>query len=178
MADEIIKYAPLGGKTLFVLIWKRSAIILLPLILLIIIIAALPYLPAVYGGYAGLGIVAVVAILVIIALIVILVGWLQYARYKIFIDAESIKINRGIIKEEQIGIPFRRIKEAAIERSIFDQFVGISNLVLTILGEDEGKVFSKESRITLPALDQKIAQAIQDVVLKRSDVEEMNIQAK
>ncbi|HTX87061.1 MAG TPA: PH domain-containing protein [Candidatus Nanoarchaeia archaeon] len=178
MADETIKYAPLGGKTLFILIFKRGPIIFIPLILLAAIIFSLSFIPVIYSAYAEMAAVILAAFSLIIIGLVLLIGWLEYSRYKIFIDQQSIKINRGIIKEEQIGIPFRRIKEAAIERGMFDQLFGISNLILTVLGEDDGKNFSQESRLALPALDRKIAQAIQDIILKRADVEEMNIETK
>ena len=100
---------------------------------------SLPYIPAGYSVYANLAIVVIVVILAVVVFFVLLIGWLEYSRYKIFIDQESIKINKGIIKEEQIGIPFRRVKEAAIERSMSDQLLGISNLVLTVLGEERGE---------------------------------------
>ena len=178
MANEIQQYSPLGGKTLLVLILKRSVMLFLLIIALAGIIAAWPFIPNNYAGYAGLAIIIIVVILVIIAFFVFFIGWLEYSRYKIFIDQESIKINRGIIREEQIGVPFRRIKEAAIERSMADQLIGISNLVLTVLGEEEGNNFSKESKITLPALDKNIAATIQDLILKRAEVEEMNVETK
>jgi uncharacterized membrane protein YdbT with pleckstrin-like domain len=178
MSDEVQQYTKLGGKTLFVLIFKRCAILILPLAILSAIIVALPFVPYYYAGYGNLAIVCAVVFLLIVLILVLLVGWLEYSRYQIFIDGESIKINRGIIREEQVGIPFRRIKEAAIERSMTDQMIGLSNLVITILGEDEGKNFSQESKIMLPALDKKIAANIQDLILKRAQVEEMNIQQK
>lgn len=175
MTEENQSYAKLGGKTLFILIFKRSAFILLPIILLIGTIASRLFIPIDYAGYANLGTIIAVIILIIVILSVLLTGWLEYTRYKIFIDGESIKINRGIISEEQIGIPFRRIKEAAIERGIIDQLLGISKLVLTVLGEEEGEDSLQKSKIILPALDKNIAIAIQDVVLKRAQVEAMNI---
>jgi uncharacterized membrane protein YdbT with pleckstrin-like domain len=178
MADEIIKYAPLGGKTLFVLIFKRCAILLLPIILLIVIVAGQQFIPADFAIYVNSAIAILWVILLVVAFFIFLAGWLEYIRYQIFIDQQSIKINRGIIREEQIGVPFRRVKEAAIERSILDQLIGISNLVMTVLGEEDGKNFSQESKIILPALDKKIALNIQDVILKRAEVEEMNIEPK
>jgi uncharacterized membrane protein YdbT with pleckstrin-like domain len=175
MADEIIKYAPLGGKTLSIFILKRSAIIFLPVILLAVIIAARSYLPINYVLYANLAIIAIVVILMIVAFFIFLFGWLEYIRYKIFIDQESIKINRGVISEEQIGIPFRRIRQAEIRRSIIDQLIGISDLTLVILGEDDGGGSSKELEIILPALDKNIAIKIQDLVLERAQVEDVNM---
>jgi uncharacterized membrane protein YdbT with pleckstrin-like domain len=178
MADEIIKYAPLGGKTLIIFILKRSAIIFLPIIILIGLIAALPYLPRDYAAYANWVILAVAIILMVIAFFILFFGWLEYIRYKIFIDPDSIKINRGIISEEQIGVPFRHIRQAAIKRSIIDQLIGISNLILTVQGEDDGDDLTQELDIILPALDKNIAINIQDIVLKRAQVEQVNMRTK
>jgi uncharacterized membrane protein YdbT with pleckstrin-like domain len=178
MADEIIKYAPLGGKTLFVFIFKGLAIPFLLLVVLLAAIIAKPFVPFNYAGYASLAILAATVFFLIVTAFVFLVGWLQYIRYKIIIDGESIKISRGILTEEQIGIPFRRVKDAAIERSLVDQLIGISNITLTVLGVEDGNAFSNETKISLPALDKKIALDIQDVILKRAEVEEMKIQPK
>jgi uncharacterized membrane protein YdbT with pleckstrin-like domain len=189
MAEENQSYAKLGGKTLFILILKRSPLILLPIILLVVAIVARLYIPSLittsitplnYTGYVNVALLVVVIILAATIFLILFTGWLEYLRYKIFIDWQSIKINKGIIREEQIGIPFRRIKEAAIVRGIFDQLFGLSKLVLTVSGEDEeeGDNHSDKSKIVLPALDKDIAIAIQDVVLEKAQVEEMNIQRK
>jgi len=178
MPDEIQQYKKMGGKTLFILICKRCGIIFLPIALLALVIAASFFVPADYAGYLNLAMVIVWIVLIITAFLVLFIGWLEYLRYQITIDQESIKINKGIIREEQIGIPFRRIKEAAIDRGIIDQMIGISDLVLTVLGEEEGSNFSQESKIILPALDKNIALTIQDVILKRAEVEKMSIEPK
>jgi|WetSurMetagenome_2_1015567.scaffolds.fasta_scaffold158432_2 uncharacterized membrane protein YdbT with pleckstrin-like domain len=176
MPEEIQQYKKMGGKTLFSLIFKRCGVIFLPIVLLALIITASFFIPANYVSYIDLAMVVVWIVLIITVFFVLFIGWLEYLRYQITIDQESIKINRGIISETQTGIPFRRIREAVIERGIFDQIIGTSSLTFTVSDDDgNGDNHSQESKILMPALDKNVAIAIQDLVLEKAQVEEMNI---
>jgi uncharacterized membrane protein YdbT with pleckstrin-like domain len=93
------------------------------------------------------------------------------------LSADNIKISRGLIAEEEIGIPFRRIKEVNFVRSLTDQMLGVSNVVLIVLGEDDGGPLSQESKIILPSLDVRIAKQIQDIILNKAEVEEVDMNA-
>src|SRR3989344_920601 len=62
--------------------------------------------------------------------------------------------------------------------SLVDQLFGVSNVVITMLGpgENEPSAFGQEEdEIILPALDKKIALEIQDIVLKKAQVEQVHI---
>jgi uncharacterized membrane protein YdbT with pleckstrin-like domain len=165
----------LGGRTLFIFILERAGIPVLLLLLLIAGTWAGHYIPAAYSGYVGLGFSILLAIFAFATLLFFFIGWLDYQRYKIVLDEDSVKISRGILSERTTGVPFRQIKQASIERGVIDQLLGVSKLILTFVGEDDPDTLSDESKITLPALSKEIAEQIQDVILKRSEVEKVDM---
>jgi membrane protein YdbS with pleckstrin-like domain len=176
--DTINKqYEKLGYKTLIAFILKKSALIWLILLLIAIASSALgwSFVPDDYILITQLVVVGLTVALVIVALIIFLLGWLEYRHYKIFITDETIKIFRGLVTEEELGLPFRRVKESNIERNLLDQIFGISNIRLTVLGEDDSNTKNNEDKLFLPALDKNIAQEIQDIILKKAEVEQINV---
>lgn len=178
MQEHIKRYHPLGTKTLVMMVLKRSAVFLLFLPILFVGVFFLGYVPESLLNVTANAMLIYVAFLIIAALLALALGWLEYARYWIFVDDRDVKIARGLIATEQIGIPYRRIQDVKIKRSLVDQLFGVSNVVITMLGpgENEPSAFGQEEdEIILPALDKKIALEIQDIVLKKAQVEQVHI---
>ena len=172
--EEIKKtYKPLGPKTLFMMILKRSLIILVLFAGLIIYQSFLSYLPDTYSRIAINLFSEYIVLCIIIVVAVFFLGWLEYFRYGIFLDEKNIKISRGLFSTEQIGIPYRRIQDMRISRSLVDQFIGISNIIISIVAEEDEK--TSPDSIILPSLDKKIAEELHDIVLKRAQVEQIHV---
>ncbi len=174
MEENIQKYRPLGNKTLFMLIFKKSPIMVLLVPILFFGLFFLNYVPLNYINIAAVIIIAYLMLLLIILGIIFFIGWLQYFRYAIFLGDKDLKIVRGLIATEQIGIPYRYIKDIKIERSLIDQIFGVSDIIITVLGSDENKM-NDESTTILPSLSKEIALQIQDIVLKKAQVEQISI---
>ena len=68
------------------------------------------------------------------------------------------------------------MKEATIKRSMADQIVGVSSLTLAVLGDDNNETSANETEIILPALSKNIAIEIQDIILKKAQVEDFNME--
>jgi len=169
------QYEKLGGKTLSLFILKRSGFLFIILIALILALVFQGLIPVDYLDIFQSVIWGLVIALVVFGLIVVALGLLEYKHYKIIISDETIKIYRGLFSEEEIGLPFRRIKQVNIERSLMDQILGISNINLTILGEEEGNPMTKGDKILISVLDKNIAEEIQNIILKESEVEEISV---
>ena len=166
------QFNKLGGKTFQFLILKRSGFLFFVLIIFALLLGFWNFIPTAYLVIAQFVLLGLFGLFVLSGLIIIILGSLEYHHYKIWITEEMITLYRGLVSEEEIGLPFRRIKQVNIERSLFDQMMGISNLNLTVLGSEEG---GKEDHILLPALDKKLAQEIQDIILQKAEVEEINV---
>ena len=176
MEQHIKKYHPLGPKTLFMFIFIRSSILVLMVPLFIVGVFLLDYVPLEYEEIA-IKIFSVYSIVLIFAVVfVFFFGWLQYFRYWIFIDDRDLKISRGLIAIEQIGIPFRRIQDIKIKRSLIDQIFGISDVVITVFGEeDDATTPHDESVVILPSVSKEIGLEIQDILLKKAQVEQIHV---
>jgi uncharacterized membrane protein YdbT with pleckstrin-like domain len=177
MENQAIIPERLGGITFFIFFLKRCPFLIIIILFLAAAIFGKTYIPLEYAQYGDLAVSVLTAIFFIFIFIILFIAWLEFIRYKIYITPESIKINRGILSEEQIGIPFRHIQDATIKRGIFYQLIGVSALVLNVSGDEGAQAVSRETKIILPALNKKLALKIQDEILKKAEVEEMSMRA-
>jgi uncharacterized membrane protein YdbT with pleckstrin-like domain len=175
MEENIQKYHPLGNKTLFMFIFKNSGIVFLLLLILLIGMALLDYMPSDFINIATNMLLTLSLLLLVVLVIVLLASWLQYIRYWIFIDDKGLKIARGLIATEQIGIPYRHIQDIKIERSLASQIFGVSDISITILDSEENEFENKENTIVLPSIEKQIALKIQDIVVKKAQVQQINV---
>jgi uncharacterized membrane protein YdbT with pleckstrin-like domain len=171
--NEELNRKHLGHKTFWLLVLKRSGFLFLVLVLGIALYFCLPFVPSDYSVIANYVMLGLGGLLLLALLRMFLVGLLEYLRYRIILEDGSIKITRGILIENEMGIPFRRIKDVNIQRNLWDQIIGVSNLVLMILDEEGGGEAAAEAKIILPSLDKKLAAQIQDALLKNAEVDEV-----
>lgn len=170
------KYYPLGAKTLWMLIFKKSIAVALLVPAWIFGFLLIEYVPLAYVNLWSNAMMAYSAVVIFAAILTLFIGWLQYVRYAIFVDEKSLKLRRGLINVEELGIPYRRIKDANIKRSLLDQIVGVSDIVITLIdNDDDNKDPEQDPVIVLPCLRQKTALQIQDMILRRAQVEEINV---
>jgi uncharacterized membrane protein YdbT with pleckstrin-like domain len=168
------QYYPLGNKTLFMLIFKKSGLLFLLFLVLIASIVFLNYIPYDYLHIAINAVFIFIGVFFLMVVLVFFAGWLEYIHYGIFIEEKNLKIKKGFISEEMTGIPYRRIKDVKIERGIISQLFSVSDIIITILGSDDDDI-EKEFTIFLPALPKNIALDIQDTILKKAQVEQIDV---
>ena len=167
-------YYPLGEKTLFMLIFKKSLICILLLPGIVVGSISLQYVSDAYFEVAVYLLCGYTLIAFLVFCLTFFIGWLEYIRYGIALDNEDLKIKTGLIATQQIGIPYRRIKDINIKRSLLDQIFGMSDLIITILDSDMN-LSKKEPVIFLPCLEKQVALDIQDNILNRAQVEQVNV---
>ncbi len=165
----------MGSKTLFMFILSKGLVVVVLLLILISAPFLINYIPADYENVFANGVVMYAGFVAAVTILVFFMGWLRYMRYAISIEDKDLRIRRGLLSVEEIGIPYRRIKDVKIERSLTDQLFGLSNLVVTVLGLEENVFSEKESVLILPSLPAKIAREIQESILKKSQVEEISM---
>ncbi len=167
-------YQYLGRKTFLLLVLKRSTLFFLFLIISIIfssINSKLGEVPSfIFGKISFYSFLISSAFLVI----AIFSAWLIYINYRFLLDENAFKVHRGFLRKEEVAIPYRQIQNVNIKRSFFDQIIGLSKLVILTAGhEDEEEKIKAESEGILPSLDKKLAREIQEVLLKRANVEQV-----
>ena len=164
----------MGKKTLFLLTLKWLAGFLVLLLVIIICFITLAYIPKEQSGLIFQTIAYSLILDILLFLLGAFIGWLEYIHYRISVGEKSIQVTTGIISEEQKGIPYRRIKEVKISRSLFDQIVGTSTIHITTLGSDNELTSHDETQTILPVLPKQVATQIQGELLRRAQVEEMS----
>jgi uncharacterized membrane protein YdbT with pleckstrin-like domain len=179
MENAIKEYQQFGRKTLFIFTLKRSPAIFYILFFLAILLAVPRFIPDPYSEILAVYLPVIIPIGLIAAvgvfLIILSSAWLEYTHYGIIIGENNFKVKKGVLNVVEIGTPYRYVKEVRIQRTLSDQFIGVSSVIVEVLGEDEGQKFSEESEIVLPCIDKDIAVQIQDSILKKSEIEKFNM---
>jgi|SRR3989338_4395000 len=173
--QNIKTYYPLGRKTLFMIIFKKSLVLVLMIFFLFFGVFAFEFIPPAYYDVAINMMFGYFVLIIISFISVFLLGWLEYFRYKILIDERNLKMERGLISTEQIGVPYRRIQDIKIKRTLIDQIFGVSNIIINVLDSDKNESFEQDESIILPCLDKDIALEIQDIVIKKAQVEQIHV---
>ena len=181
METTIQRYYPLGTRTLTTLIIKRCLFVIILLIILFIGLFALQYVSKENIEVALYAFLGYLMILLILTVLGVFIGWLEYSRYEIVLSDKSLKMQRGLISVEQVGIPYRYIQDIKIERSLLDQIIGVSELMVTTAGSEQQEIHPGEGsagnmqRIILPAIERNIARQIQEIVLDRAQIQQIDI---
>lgn len=172
--DQTATFKRLGRKTLALFIVKKSGIFFITLALILIVFFVSRFLPTSYSADIALAYPYLFLALLVFLVSGISAGWLQYTHYSLELSDADIKITTGLITQEQTGIPYRRIKEVKIERSPVDIFWGLSDVTIVVQG-DEDAISGTSTHVVLPHLDKDLAQQVQNKILGRAQVEEMQI---
>lgn len=166
-AENAVPSGPLGGKTLALLILERAWVLAAAALGVIILAFAPALVPADFQPTLRMAGYVLLAAGLLAAVAGAAIGWLEYRHYRVQVNPSNLAITRGIITEENIGIPYRRIREIKVRREIYDLVFGVSTLIVTIVGE-EGE---PGRQIALPALDKRLAVDMQHAILNRAQVE-------
>jgi membrane protein YdbS with pleckstrin-like domain len=171
--ESVMSNQGLGSKTFLLLFLKRSSVAIV-LILSVVLVFAANAISGDLGSF--LLTVSLWGMLLGVLLTVGALGvtWLEYSHYSVVTDENNIRTTSGIVAEEETGIPYRRIREVKIERSMSDQVFGTGTLILTVTGEGS----AQEIQIVLPALDNSLAIELQNTILKKAEVEEVDMSQK
>lgn len=173
MEQPIAKYQKFGAATLYIFIAKYIKVILITLILTGLVIYGLTFLPTNLQNIASPVTYGVVGLSSLIVFIYLLIGYLEYSHYRIEIYKDFLKIIRGVIVVEEVGIPYKRIVEIKIYHSLSEKMIGLTNIRITVFREDDKATRENESLVILPALTNAIATEIQHGILERTNIGEM-----
>ena len=169
-----LHYDRLGGRTLLVLIFRELNIFVLYVLIVIVVYALIFFLAPFNILLDALSfLMPAISVGVIIFAINYFTALIKYRRYSISAGDDGLRVTQGFVSAEEVGLPYRKIKDIKIERGLSEQLWGVSNIIITMLGENEGEQFSAESEVILPAVGKDIAQKLQEYVLDQADVEEI-----
>lgn len=173
MMEKNMEHKNLGDKTLMLFIIKRSEFVLIAMIIVAIIIGFSGLLPETLARYVNFTDFFLILFLVLAAAATVGIAYLEYHNYSISVLEKNVKITRGILNRFEIGVPYRRIKRVDIIRTIVCRVLGVSNIVITTVGDEHTEKGSDE--IVLPYLEKNLAGKIQHEILGHAQVEQMRM---
>lgn len=86
---------------------------------------------------------------------------------------DALKIRRGVFTKLEIAIPYRQVQNVEIERTLMQQMMGVSKVVIITAGTDNPATPRDESSSTMPVIDKEIAVGLQNELLRRADVQKV-----
>ena len=168
-----VEHKKMGNKTLFFFVLKRSKFLFAVIFIFLAILALSPIIPADVKHYAQMIDFWLSISIIVIAAGTFGLGYLEYHNLTVSIYVKTIKITKGVLTRHEIGVPFRRIKRIDIIRTLTCRFFGISNIVITTMGDEEQDADKDE--ITIPYIEKHLAEKIQHEILQHAQVEQIRI---
>ncbi len=87
-------------------------------------------------------------------------SYLQYRRFTFYIRGDNFIIEKGVLKQDKISVPFARIQTVNSKQNIIQQLLGLVGLKIDTAG-------SVQQEINIPALSKKYAIALQDYLMEK-----------
>lgn len=107
---------------------------------------------------------------IIIALIVaavLAVGytaiWVRLFGYEL--EEKEVKIEKGVISKSYDSIPYSRIQNVGIERSLLERILGISSLQIHTAGHSG---HGRGAEGSVPGVDKDVAEAVRESIMKKA----------
>ncbi|MFO8146555.1 MAG: PH domain-containing protein [Bacteroidota bacterium] len=117
----------------------------------------------------------------ILAIIALIYSYWYYRKFLFHIDysKEEFKLEKGVFSTEDIAIPFDKIQQVYLKRSILQRIINVYSLVIETAGSSDKeisiKAISKEKADTLSAL---LIRAKKDAVIAETGTEELEDDVK
>ena len=109
-------------------------------------------------------------VIAIISLVVaVIVTKLVYKNTGFILSHDALLIRHGVFTKEEFAIPYRQIQNIEIERTLGDQIMGISKLIILTAGLENSEEEKKDDpEGVIPVIDHKVAVLLQGELLKRA----------
>lgn len=129
--------------------------------------------PLEYKRIISIGSMTCLGITLISFFIALIATRLIYKNHSFCLTADSLKIKEGVFSKQEIAIPYRQIQSVDITRSLFQQVMGVSRLVIITAGHDDLETEHNEARGMMSVIDKELAEALQEELLRRADVQKI-----
>jgi uncharacterized membrane protein YdbT with pleckstrin-like domain len=160
-----IKYQPVGKRALLAMLIEKIP-------LLIILLVAVYVINRYGSNFLPTILLNIIPIpwwpVGIIISIIVLATYFQYLHYGIEIFNSGLNYFYGLIFQTQIGIPFHKIKEITITKTLGGHLLGINTVFVTLMGLSETEPNLTEKTVPIAYLNDTIAHAVQEAILAQN----------
>lgn len=103
-------------------------------------------------GYRGWGI--------ILAIFFLIYSFLQYRKFFFYVSGDNFVIEKGVLRQEKINVPFARIQTVNTKQNIIQRILNLVGLKVDTAG-------SVAQEIQIPALSKTYAQELRDFLMEK-----------
>jgi len=96
----------------------------------------------------------------ILALFFLVISYLQYLKFTFYIKGDNFVIEKGVLSQEKINVPFARIQTVNTSQNIIQRILGVVGLKIDTAG-------SVQNEIQIPALSKEHAQQLREYLMER-----------
>lgn len=119
----------------------------------------------VFGGYdVSMGWVIFGIIVILLLILGYTILWVKLFRYEIAPD--EFKKEYGVISKSYTSIPYQRIQNVDIKRSLLQRILGISTLKIQTAGSE-----LRRSEGFVPGIDKQVAEEVREEILSKSRID-------
>ncbi|MBU4360323.1 PH domain-containing protein [Patescibacteria group bacterium] len=147
------------------LFFFRSFIGALTTFIIIFVFAIIPTLLSNGSGTFTFLVISFVVFL-IIAILSYIIATLNYKFYKFELTEDAYKSERGIIHKRYISIPYERIQNVDIHRSLLARMLGLSELLIHTAGYGAAGSKGTGSEGKLPGLSVEDTEKVRDALIQ------------
>ena len=166
-------YYKLGAKTFWLTLAERLSVSVALLVIgaVLAVTLRIGIVPEEVKGLVALAVITFFILFFVSLIAVTIATWLTYTHHTFSLDDDAIRIRKGIFTKIETSLPYRQIQNVEVERRLLFQILGLSKLVIITAGHDNPRTERNEAEGILPAIDRYIAMALQDELVRRSDVQ-------
>lgn len=84
--------------------------------------------------------------------------------------SDAFRVKRGVFTKLEIAIPYQKVQNVEIERTISHRMFGVSKMIIITAGTDDPRTARNEALCTLPVIDKEIAEGLQEELLRRAGI--------
>ncbi|HEU0080978.1 MAG TPA: PH domain-containing protein [Candidatus Paceibacterota bacterium] len=129
------------------------------------------YVPPEYKAYVSWGSLACLAIVIVSALVCAVASRLVFGAQRFALSGDAFKLRQGVLRRHEVAIPYRQIQNVDIERTLYQQILGVSKLVVETAGEDDESTPVREGGAVLQDIDKDLAATLQEELIRRADIQ-------
>ena len=96
----------------------------------------------------------------ILSAVFLVISYLQFLKFTFYIKGDNFVIEKGVLSQEKINVPFARIQTVNTHQNIIQRILGVVGLKIDTAG-------SIQNEIQIPALSKKHAQQLREYLMER-----------
>jgi len=165
----------LHPKTVWLFFWKNVFIGLVLFIVVVFYAISLIGIAISEGNFSGVIFLWLIPIFIIYLLFCYVIARLAYRNWKYELSEKAVKLEKGIIMKKYVSIPYNRIQNVDIYRTLLARILGLSELHIQTAGYSGGSssgLLRRSAGSTegnIPGIDPHLAEQIREELVKRAE---------